>query len=177
MISQGPEKKSAEPAGLAATASSHYAELKRYLRKRIRRPEDSDDLAHEIIVKCLHMADPRQARNPIAYLKGIAAHMVSDYFRSRRVATLTIDDIERELADICPQLPDQGDHLDHQQQLEHALHLLPPMQAAVLLLFSRDGLTYAEIASKLHLSVHTVHKYLTRARAQLRAMRLEQLTR
>jgi len=64
---------------------------------------------------------------------------------------------------------DAGAHIDAPEQLEYVLRQLPPMYRAVLLLRKRDGMSYAEIAQKLKLSVHTVKKYLARAVVQCRA--------
>jgi RNA polymerase sigma factor (sigma-70 family) len=60
------------------------------------------------------------------------------------------------------------DFVSIQQQIEAALAKLPPMQAAVLVLHKRDGLSYEEVAQKLGLKVETVHKYLTQARLKIR---------
>jgi RNA polymerase sigma-19 factor, ECF subfamily len=66
-----------------------------------------------------------------------------------------------------------ADRLNLQQQLERALSQLPSTHAAVLLAHKRDGLSYEEVAAKLNLSVHTVEKYVTQAKARIRLMSWE----
>src|SRR5690606_35931871 len=58
-----------------------------------------------------------------------------------------------------------------EQQLTRALSKLPPTHCSVLLAHKRDGMSYQETALRLNLSVHTVEKYVTQAKAQLRMMR------
>jgi RNA polymerase sigma factor (sigma-70 family) len=58
--------------------------------------------------------------------------------------------------------------LDFQNQLDQALAHLKPRHLQILLLHKRDGYSYQEIAQRLNLSVDTIHKYLTQARAQIR---------
>ena len=49
------------------------------------------------------------------------------------------------------------------RKLKNVLEHQPRLYRAVLLMRKRDGMSHAEIAEKLSVSVHTVHKYLTRA--------------
>jgi RNA polymerase sigma-70 factor (ECF subfamily) len=66
-----------------------------------------------------------------------------------------------------------ADRLELTEQIERALAQLPPLQATILVLFEQEGLTYQEIAKELEISVHTVEKYLTVARARIRTVRWE----
>ena len=54
------------------------------------------------------------------------------------------------------------------QQLQAWLETMPKLYRDVLILRKRDNYTHAEIAEKLSISTHTVHKYLTRALAHIR---------
>ncbi|HEX7113962.1 MAG TPA: sigma-70 region 4 domain-containing protein, partial [Steroidobacter sp.] len=81
------------------------------------------------------------------------------------------DPLEQWSEDLSLALPDDlAERLSLEQQLDRALAQLPPMQAAVLLAHKRDGLSYEETAEKLGISVHTVEKYLTKAKARMRAL-------
>jgi RNA polymerase sigma-70 factor (ECF subfamily) len=163
-----------KPTGLLATALSHGAELKNFLRRRLRRhSEDLDDVAQEVFIRLLRADDKRVLRNPIGYVYGVARHVLADFYDGRDESLLYFDDLERELGELSAELPDYGDRLNLQQQLEEQIKTLPPMQATVLLLTKRDGLTYEEVAQTLGLSLPMVHKYVTWAKAELRTMHWE----
>lgn len=163
-----------KPSGLLATALSHGAELKNFLRRRLRRhSEDLDDVAQEVFMRLLRADDKRVLRNPIGYVYGVARHVLADFYDGRDESLLYYDDLERELGELSADLPDYGDRLNLQQQLEEQIKTLPPMQATVLLLTKRDGLTYEEVAQTLGLSLPMVHKYVTWAKAELRTMHWE----
>jgi RNA polymerase sigma factor (sigma-70 family) len=48
------------------------------------------------------------------------------------------------------------------------LAMLTPTEKAIVVLQKQEGLSYAEVAARLDLSVHTVKKYLYRALLKLR---------
>lgn len=159
---------------LARQAILHYAqELRRYLRRRLRRPQDVDDLAQEVYLRLLRWDDAKVVEKPLAYLYGIASHVVADFHMAATRSTFVpLDDALVELPDYPAE--DARDPVvevvDIEQRLTRLLSQLPPTHAAIVIGFHREGLTYEEIATKLNLSANTVHKYLTQARAQLRIL-------
>jgi RNA polymerase sigma-70 factor (ECF subfamily) len=168
-----------EAVGFGAAAFRDYRrELHRYLLRRLRRPQDVDDLAQEVYLRLLRHDESKCVHKPLAYLYGIASHVVADYRtdmkQDQRHLTFDSDDEESWSQAPASVLPDQlADRLNLQQQLERALSQLPSTHAAVLLAHKRDGLSYEEVAAKLNLSVHTVEKYVTQAKARIRLMSWE----
>lgn len=157
-------------------AFSHYRrELHRYLLRRLNRPQDVDDLAQEVYLRLLRHDENKSVRKPLAYLYGVAAHVVAD-FRIDSEPDREHLVVDSEAVEQCSDEPsyalpdDLAQRLNLQQQLERALARLPPTHAAVLLAHKRDGLSYKEVAQKLGLSVHTVEKYVTQAKARIRTM-------
>ena len=67
-----------------------------------------------------------------------------------------------------PPRDDLIERLNLQQQLERALTRLPTTHARVLLAHKHRGLSYQEVAAELGLSLHTVEKYVTQAKARTR---------
>lgn len=170
-----PAGKASPGFGLAAVA--HYTkELHRYLSRRLRNPQDVDDLAQEVYLRLLRMDETKCVRQPLAYLYGVAAHVVADFWieNGRGQPATETEPVEEIEDDAAAALPDDlAERLNLQQQLERAIAQLPPLQAAILVLHKRDGFSYEEVAERLGISVHTVEKYLTRAKAQIRAMSWE----
>lgn len=160
-------------ANFAVSALQHYArQLRGYLRRRLRQPSDIDDLAQEVYLRLLQ-TDPGEIKKPLSFLLGVAAHVVADHW-SAESKNRTHFPPSADKFEICGDLASEAlrdrpeDWLSVCQQVDEALSGLPPMHAAVLILHKRDGLSYEEVSQRLGLSVHTVHKYLTTARAQIR---------
>ena len=164
-------------AQLARGAFQRYAPaLHRFLLRRIRRPQDIDDMAQEVFARLLRVENAEFVRKPASYLFGIAANVVREFriraehdqervtFDSRMVDHLAEHPHET-------QLDEMADRLSLQRQLERGLARLPPTHRVVLLLVTRDGLSHEEAAEAAKLSVHTVEKYVTEARARLKLMK------
>lgn len=162
----------------ATSAAVEYKTLLRhYLRRRLRRPDDLDDLAQEVYLRLLRIQDETQVmrvREPMAYVYGVAANVVADWRRAADRCTehgVSLEAAERELLEESPDTTpddDPAEHIARQQHIERVFAQLPPIQAAALLLHARDGLSYQEIAKKLNLSVGMVHYHLTRAKTRIR---------
>jgi RNA polymerase sigma-19 factor, ECF subfamily len=159
---------------LATAVLERYGrELHRYLVRHLHRTQDAGDLAQEVYLRLLRLEKSELVRQPNAYVFFIAAQVVSQFkLRTRSEPIVYDSDIAQERTENPSHFrPDElGDHLQAQRQLEKFLAELPPTHRDVLLLRRRDGLSWAEIARALGLSVHTVKKYLHEARARLRLM-------
>jgi RNA polymerase sigma-19 factor, ECF subfamily len=158
--------------------ATHYKrELHRYLLRRLGRPQDLDDVAQEVYLRLIRIDDAEYMRTPLAYLYRVAANVLNDWNEvehHHEHVVVSSEEIERwaESADAAwPEDPTEREDLA--RQLDRALAELPPLQAAILVLFEAQGMSYQEVANELHISVHTVEKYLTKARARIRMMRWE----
>lgn len=158
-----------------SSVGRYRRELHRYLLRRSRRPQDVDDLAQEVYLRLLRHDRSKCVHKPLAYLYGIASHVVADYriesqHENECVSSGGADGSEDASSISADDLADQ---LNLQQQLERALAQLPPTHAAVLLAHKHRGLSYEEVAAELDLSIHTVEKYVTQAKARIRTMTWE----
>jgi RNA polymerase sigma factor (sigma-70 family) len=153
-----------------AAAVEYQQRLRRYLRRRLRRQDDLDDLAQEVYLRLLRIKDEDQVarvREPMAYVYGVAARVIADW---NGASDRYINDAAEDQSEECldSELDDPAARLATQQHLERVFGKLSPMQAAALLLFERDGLSYAQISEQLKLSPGMVHYHITRARARIR---------
>jgi len=165
-----------------AAAHGYNRELHRFLMRRLRHPQDVDDLAQEVYERILRIDEEKTIKKPLAYLYGIASHVLADFRIEEEIERNVIRDELSEATDSdgnairgCGDnfyvLPDDmEDRLNLQQQIDKAMAQLPPTHAAVLLAHKRDGLSYEETAEKLGLSVFTVEKYMCQAKARVRTM-------
>ncbi|HEY0687112.1 MAG TPA: RNA polymerase sigma factor [Steroidobacter sp.] len=159
----------------ASSFRDYDKHLHRYLAHRLPRPQDAEDLAQEVYLRLLRIDGEKCVEKPLAYIYGIASHLVADYrSETRREHERLRDDDDEVLEDGWEASTDNlADRLNLQQQLERALAQLPRTQALVLLAHKHRGLSYEEVAAELGLSVHTVEKYITQAKARIRTMTWE----
>lgn len=151
---------------------SYARDLRRYLARRLIRHQDVDDLAQEVYARLLRVDDDKQIEKPLAFVFGVAAHVLADHrLANRRQEHVSFDSELADDAGAAQQTsPDQElpERLSLQRQLESAIDDLPPLHRAILVACKRDGHSSEEVAAQLGLSVHTVNTYLAAARAQLR---------
>lgn len=149
-------------------------ELHRFLVRRLRRPQDADDLVQEVYTRLLASKD-RAIEKPLPYLYGIASHVLADFRieaeQERRIVTVDSDTVEEWTEQASCALPDDiAERLDLQQQIDRALASLTPRQRTVVLLHHRDGWSYDEIAAKLGCSWETVSRHLVDAKVRMRSI-------
>lgn len=154
------------------TAYARYASaLSRYLVRRVRRPEDVDDLTQEIFERFVKRKNRTELiRDPLAYLFRIAFHVVGE----------TLTDEQRHEVTFDPQLPPPGidmhwqsggedaEELAVQEDVQAALERLPKNHLAALMLVEGQGLSYKEAARVSGFSPNTIATYVMHGRAALK---------
>jgi RNA polymerase sigma-70 factor, ECF subfamily len=146
---------------------STYADLVRYLHRKVWDAERAQDLAQESFARALQgSASGEVPENPRAWVFRIAANLATDEartaFRRRRHLTL----LEAEAA---PQDADPLEELEQQareQAARTALEQLSERDREVLLLWDA-GMSYTEIATQTGLAVGAIGTTLSRARRRL----------
>lgn len=165
-----------EPDGrvLATQAVDSYgAQLHRFLKRRVRRPQDLDDLVQEVYLRLLGVKNAGSVRKPLAYIFGVASHVVSEFNMREGKGCVEFDSstldqtLEAQSRSLANRHTDAGGFFE--RRVSEALGKLPPRYLAVLVLERREGLTHEQIAERLGLSVHTVKKYGVQALARIRA--------
>jgi RNA polymerase sigma factor (sigma-70 family) len=159
----------------AASLRSYDKQLHRYLARGMPKPQDAEDLVQEVYLRLLRVDRTKQVHKPLAYIYGIASHVVADYRSGTRHERAFLSDDKDELPGrgAEPLVDELLERLNLQQQLERALDQLPLTQAQVLIAHKYQGLSYEEVAEELGLSIHTVEKYVTQAKAKIRTMAWE----
>jgi RNA polymerase sigma-70 factor (ECF subfamily) len=160
-----------------ATGSGRFEryapDLHRYLMRFIERAQDAEDIRQEVFARLSRLRDRELARDPKAYLFGIAFHVMHEFRMRQRRERVTFDSEAAHHALERPRelRPDElAEQLNLRQQLERALEQLPPHERAALLLIKRDGMSYKEAARASGLSVHQIERYFISARARLKTM-------
>ncbi|HXV86307.1 MAG TPA: sigma-70 family RNA polymerase sigma factor [Gemmatimonadales bacterium] len=149
----------------AAVYHTTYADLVRFLYRKIWDADQAQDLAQETFVRALDHAP----ENPRAWLFTVAANLARDTARSviRRRKHLAL--IKSEVAADPPVAVDPSDRVESSDQLaavRRALEQLTERDREALLLWDA-GFTYQEMAAQLGLSLGSVGTTLARARRKL----------
>jgi RNA polymerase sigma factor (sigma-70 family) len=159
-------------AALASSVYDHYSvALQRYLLRRLRGPQEVRDLEQEVYLRLLRVQDAELVRNPQAYMYRIASHVVHEFRQRAREESVTFDSASAEEHEAHePRIAADrlAEELHAERQVSRILKKLPARWRAMFILHVRDGLTHAEVAERLNISVHTVKKQMFRAFAALR---------
>mgnify|MGYP001812319761 FL=1 len=151
--------------------AEHRISLEKFLTRKLDSPEDAAEVAQEAYLRIHRMAQPEQLDNPRAFLFQVASNLAIDQLRRR---TLHFRFLKAEKSQMSEGEPiDAGAATASPEQILSAREKLRAMYAAVdelpfkvkqaFLLHRRNGMSYAEIADALEVSVSSVEKYLLQA--------------
>jgi RNA polymerase sigma factor (sigma-70 family) len=143
---------------------------------RVWRTDVVPDLVQETFLRGLQHLDSLQEPERFgSWLLGIARNLCRQWRRDRENRQLCFSDVPRS-ADgqpdvrLDPPVPGEAERDDH-HDLWAAVRQLPlPLRETLLLYYSKERITYAQIAALLKVSPATVNKRLTRARERLRRL-------
>lgn len=144
--------------------------LWRYFVRRVRRRSDAEELAQEVYLRLLRVADADALRNPEAYLYAIAANLLKEHAVQQSIGRngVSLEDAGfPELSEVVS-YPDLVDKAQRTERLREVLQQLPAKCQAAVVMRHWHGLSYEEIAQKLDISVNMVKKYLVHALAHCR---------
>src|SRR5207248_2709106 len=140
----------------------HVVHHTAYLRSTPLRPEDTEDLAAEILLQIVanDYAALRQFRgqSSLATYLAVIARRICAHELSRRKAT-------RETAGAADRedRPKAEIGLENLEEVERLLRKLPTREREVVRLFYLEGRTYEEISAELGIPVNTIGPVLSRA--------------
>ena len=161
-----------DPDALERFYREHLETVQRFVARRVDDPYLAADLTADVFVAVIESAPAyRPSRGPaVAWLYGIARHVVADAHRERaRQQRLALAVQGRELLseDDVAAMHARIDAASEGRALLDEIALLPDGERAVLELVSVDGLTVSEAARALGLSPVAARVRLHRARRAL----------
>lgn len=161
---------SALPLTLAATADrldgvyrEHRPWLLGWLRRRLGCPYRAEDLAQDAFERVVARQDRYVLDEARALLTVIAKGLVVDHYRRAALEAACLDALARLPEPVAPSPEARAVLLETLVQIDRLLDGLPERVRRAFLLSQLDGLTYAQIAADLGVSVRTVQQYITRA--------------
>ena len=137
--------------------------LRGFIRKRVANDYDADDVVQQVFVKIQTQLDSlRDAEKLQGWLYRVARNAIVDYYRSRRPipAPLEVDDAPSR----C--------EIEIRASVAALIEQLDPKYRDVLRWHEYEGLTQAEIAARLGLSLSGAKSRVQRGREQLKRLLL-----
>lgn len=155
-------------APLAATAfntlyQTHHRWLRHWLQHKLGSSCDADDLAQDTFVRVLLGGSAQDIREPKSFLCTVARRVMVDFFRRNALERAWLEMLEQLPEAQVPSPELQHELLETLQEIDAMLDGLGAKVRQAFLLSQLEGLTYAQIAGQLNVSVSSVKKYMARA--------------
>ena len=139
-----------------------------YFERRVRTPEDAEDLTQEVFVRMLRRKGVGEIDNLEAFVFVAAANLLKDYYRllARRGTMPSIDGLDFISPERNP--AEAAEDKAEVVVLLNAIRSLPPKCRMVFVMHRFDEVPHTEIAQRLRISVSMVEKHIAAAVKQLR---------
>lgn len=145
------------------------SKLRRVLASRGRSADDIDDLMQEAFLRLQVYCRERSVQNAEAFLVRTAINLTAEQHRKARNGRAVAGDAVLEaLVDPAPPPDELYARNARTERMKAGLARLNPRPREVLLLHRLDGLSHAQIAERLGISVSMVEKHIARASFFLR---------
>lgn len=143
--------------------------LKRFFERRILEHADVDDLVQEVFLRLTRRGDLDEIGNLEGYIFQTAANILRDRLRHRFTHHMDshepLSDREVEDAAFSPERVLLGKGALH--RLTHAIVSLPERTRLVFVCCRIEGLPYADVATRLGISLSAVNKHMAKAMDRL----------
>jgi RNA polymerase sigma-70 factor (ECF subfamily) len=161
-----------EKDAFAPLVAKYQKQLYTALRRLVRRHDDTDDLLQEAFVRAYqHLKDFDRSRPFYPWLHRIAVNLAITFMQRRKRQSNFSGLNTEEIFPTAPETDNPDETTERSEMLaalEKAIERLPAEQRAVLLLRTREQMSYQELSERLGIEIGTVMSRLARAREKLR---------
>lgn len=144
----------------------HHGWLHNWLRRRLGCSHRAHDLAHDTFLRLLTREVPVAIDEPRAFLTVVARRVLSNHRRREQLERAYLDALAQLPEASAPSAEERALLFETLVQIDRLLDGLPAPVRKAFLLAQLDGLSHAEIAAELDISISTVKRHLLRAGAQ-----------
>ncbi|WP_142502095.1 ferric citrate uptake sigma factor FecI [Klebsiella sp. 2680] len=161
------------PLTLASLYSDNHSWLKNWLTHKLQSAFDADDVAQDTFVRIMGSDSLTTIRDPKSFLCTIAKRVMIDLYRRHALERTWLEMLSELPEALAPSPELRQSQLELLQQIDAMLDGLNAKAREAFLLSQLEGLTYAEIARRLSVSVSSVKKYMAKATEHCLLFRLE----
>ena len=147
----------------------YYQDVHRFALFLTGDPTRADDLTSETFVRAWRARDRIQHATVKAYLLAITRNLYRDQLRSSRQSTDREVELEDTIADETPGADVHAQHASTLRSVREKLRGVARGDRRALLLYVLKEMSYAEVATKLGISIGAVKSRINRAREALAA--------
>lgn len=144
----------------------HHHWLSGWLRRRLADVEQAADLAQDTFVRVLLSRDVGAIQEPRAFLTTVARRVLANHYRRAEIERAWLETLASLPEPVAPSPETRLMVLETLYELDRLLDGLPAVVRRTFLLSQLDGLGYAEIGTRLGISVSTVKRHMSRAAMQ-----------
>ncbi|MCB5184254.1 sigma-70 family RNA polymerase sigma factor [Methylobacillus gramineus] len=141
----------------------HHRWLVKWLHGRVGCPQNAADLAQDTFTRVLAARETLYVQEAKALLTMIAKGLMVDHFRKSALEKVLLEALAAMPESQIPSPEARMLALEALVAVDTMLDGLPSSVRQAFLLSQLDGLTYAEIAERLKVSLSSVQQYMTRA--------------
>nr|WP_315397903.1 sigma-70 family RNA polymerase sigma factor [uncultured Duganella sp.] len=146
--------------------SDHHGWLHAWLRKKLGCSHRAADLAHDTFVRLLARDEPVAIAEPRAFLTTVAQRVLANHWRREQIERAYLEALAQMPAALSPSPEERAILFETLVEIDRLLAGLPPLAKRAFLYAHLDGMSQADIAAELGISVTTVKRHLVRAGAQ-----------
>ncbi|WP_070095610.1 sigma-70 family RNA polymerase sigma factor [Pseudomonas sp. NBRC 111139] len=145
---------------------NHHGWLQGWLRRKLGCCASAADLTQDTFVRLLAKHEPIQIRDSRAVLVTVARSVLSNHFRRQKLERAYLEVLASVPEQLMPSLEEQAILLQTLQELDRLMDGLEVPVRQAFLWSQLDGMSHAEIAERLGVSVTTVKRYIIKAGVQ-----------
>ncbi|MFC4277678.1 sigma-70 family RNA polymerase sigma factor [Achromobacter aloeverae] len=143
--------------------ADHHGWLQGWLRRRLGCRHDAADVAHDTFVRIIRARNAADIREPRDYLATIAKGLLVDLFRRRALERAYLDVVASLPPAHVPSTEERALMMEALVEVDAMLAGLPAKVREAFILSQLEGLTYAQIAVRLGVTLRTVNHYMVKA--------------
>ncbi|WP_347888458.1 sigma-70 family RNA polymerase sigma factor [Nitrosomonas europaea] len=144
----------------------HHGWLHGWLRKKLGCSHQAADLAHDTFMRLLTREDPILIQEPRAFLTTVAQRVLANHWRRKQIEQAYFEMLVQHPEASVLSAEECAILLETLLEIDHLLNRLPLPVKRAFLYAQLDGMSHAEIAAELNISITTVKRYLIKAGAQ-----------
>lgn len=151
---------------IAELYQDHHGWLHGWLRKKLGCSHQAADLTHDTFMRLLAREEPVLIQEPRAFLTTVARRVLANHWRHKQIEQTYFEILAQHPETQAPSPEERAILLETLLEIDRLLDGLPLPVKRAFLYAQLDGMSYAEIAAELHISITTVKRYLVKAAAQ-----------